>query len=415
MKTIGIAAEYNPFHAGHEYHIRKTRELAGEDCRIVCVMSGDFVQRGEAAQYAKYARAETACRCGADLVVELPLPWALSSAEGFARGAVCLLRDLGATHISFGSECGDVSRLDRLAELLTEEETVRRIYAQSDADRTLPFAAARDRALRELGADAELLDKPNNILAVEYLKAIRLHAKGVTPMTVTRFGAAHDGRTDGAIRSASELRELLERGESIESFVPPEAAAVYAREEARGRRTDKTRLDALVMSRLRMLRAEDFEQLADAGGGLASRLYAGAAEETGFEAACAAAKTKRYAMSRIRRLYLCAALGVKDGAAEASPGYARVLAFNETGRELLHELRGGELPIVTKPAQGRALTGAAGDCFALTAAAHELFSLAYLSENERRGSEDWRTSPVFVQKALYDTAISCYNINISTE
>jgi len=115
MSIIGIVCEYNPFHNGHEYHIAMSKKKLGEDASIVCVMSGDFVQRGEAAMYSKYARAEAACRCGVDLVLELPLPWCLSSAEGFARGAVGLLGGLGAGYISFGSECGETEPLEEIA------------------------------------------------------------------------------------------------------------------------------------------------------------------------------------------------------------------------------------------------------------------------------------------------------------
>ena len=168
MAIIGIVAEYNPFHTGHEYHIARSRELLGADSTVICVMSGDFVQRGEAALYSKFARAEAACRCGADLVIELPLPWALSSAEGFARGSLGLLGALGATHISFGSECGDVARLEKIAECLidpmTNAEISRELYENANSS----YASARQSVLeRRLGDEAKLIEQPNNILAVE--------------------------------------------------------------------------------------------------------------------------------------------------------------------------------------------------------------------------------------------------------
>ena len=122
MAVIGIVCEYNPFHRGHELHIQKSRAALGEESAVLCVQSGDFVQRGEAAVYDKFARAEASCRCGADLVVELPLPWCLSSAEGFARGAVSLLGALGATHLSFGSETGELEALRALAGTLREPD-----------------------------------------------------------------------------------------------------------------------------------------------------------------------------------------------------------------------------------------------------------------------------------------------------
>ena len=189
MAIIGIIAEYNPFHTGHEYHIARRRELLGADSTVICVMSGDFVQRGEAALYSKFARAEAACRCGADLVIELPLPWALSSAEGFARGAVGLLGALGATHLSFGSECGDVQRLERIAENLIDPAVNAEISRELNENANNSYASARQTVLaRRLGDEAKLIEQPNNILAVEYLKAIYEQRLDITA-TVFRSAA----------------------------------------------------------------------------------------------------------------------------------------------------------------------------------------------------------------------------------
>ena len=170
MNIIGIVCEYNPFHKGHAWQIQAGRAALGEDSAVVCVMSGDYVQRGEAAVFSKFARAEAACRCGADLVFELPLPWALSSAEGFARGAVAMLAALGCTHLSFGSEYGAVDKLELLASQLVETNIIEEIKAKLAQQPRASFASARQEVLAErLGDTAALLEKPNNILAVEYL------------------------------------------------------------------------------------------------------------------------------------------------------------------------------------------------------------------------------------------------------
>ena len=184
----------------------------GADCPVVCVMSGDFVQRGSPAVYSKFARAEAAARCGADLVLELPLPWALSSAEGFARGAVGLLGGLGVvTHLSFGSECGELEPLQRVAEALLDPLLGEDLRAELQAG--IPFAAARQRAAaRRVGALAELLQAPNNILAVEYLKAIFDQRLDLHPLTILRTGAQHDRPAEGNVRSASELRTRIGAG-----------------------------------------------------------------------------------------------------------------------------------------------------------------------------------------------------------
>ena len=181
--VIGIVAEYNPFHNGHARLIEQTRAQLGAACPVVCVMSGDFVQRGSPAVYSKFARAEAAARSGADLVLELPLPWSLSSAEGFARGAVGLLGSLGVvTHLSFGSECGELEPLQRVAQVLLDPLLGEDLRAELRSG--IPFAAARQQAVaRRVGALAELLQAPNNILAVEYLKAIYDQRLELHPLT----------------------------------------------------------------------------------------------------------------------------------------------------------------------------------------------------------------------------------------
>ena len=233
--VIGIVAEYNPFHNGHARLIEQTRARLGADCPVVCVMSGDFVQRGSPAVYAKFARAEAAARCGADLVLELPLPWALSSAEGFARGAVGLLGSLGVvTHLSFGSECGELEPLQRVAEVLLDPLLGEDLRAELQSG--IPFAAARQQAVaRRVGALAELLQAPNNILAVEYLKAIFDQRLDLHPLTILRTGAQHDRPAEGNVRSASELRTRIGAGENVSAFLPKAAAEISAREKTLGR------------------------------------------------------------------------------------------------------------------------------------------------------------------------------------
>lgn len=398
MTVAGIAAEYNPFHNGHLLHIEKTREALGADTPIVCCMSGDFVQRGEAAVYAKYARAEAAARCGADLVFELPLPWSVASAEGFARGAVGLLGSLGVvTHLSFGSECGEIPPLEALAFALLDPGTDRQI--QTELQSGVSYAAARQRALaKSVGELSTILDTPNNILAVEYIRALYNLRMDMTPVTVGRFGAAHDGQGEGEYRSASELRAGLGAGKDTSEFVPEAAAAVFDRERELGRGPVlMTALEPMLLSRLRMLGQEAFNAVPDASEGLGNRLAAAAHEEAGWDAVLAAAKSKRYALARIRRMALCAALGVRAGMASGIPPYARLLAATERGRGLLREISNRtRIPVVTKPATVHALSKEALEVYTLGASAHDLYVLAYTAREERRGSGDWRTGPVLV-------------------
>lgn len=399
MKSIGIVCEYNPFHNGHEYHIAQSRAALGEDTAIVCVMSGDFVQRGEAALYSKFARAEAACRCGADIVIELPLPWCLSSAEGFARGAVGILASLGVEHISFGSEAGELEALCKLAQALADGEITDEIKRLMTEDGSLSFAVARQRALQNrLGNISRLLEDPNNILAVEYLKAINELQAEIKPFTVKRCSSRHDGVNSGAQRSAMELRGIIRGGGTVSGLVPAAAMSVYRREDEHGRAlADVSLLDTAAMSRLRMLDRECFDALPDGANGAGKRLYDAARTEPTIDAVLAAAKTKRYTMSRMRRMLLCACLGVKAGFSRTLPPYARILAANAKGCAFL---RGTEakrdIPVITKPAAVKELSPQCGELFAMGAAAHDFYNLGYKASANRKGGEDYRRSPVIL-------------------
>lgn len=397
MSVVGIVGEYNPFHWGHAWHLRQTRAMLEDDCTVVCIMSGDFVQRGEAAIYSKFARAEAAVRSGVDLVAELPLPWCLASAEGFARGAVSLLAGLGCDGISFGSEAGELTPLEELAQTLIDPGLQPIIREKLKADASLSYAAARQRVTAEkLGEEkAKLLETPNNILGVEYLKAIYEQGLELRAMTLRREGNAHDGSGQEGFRSASELRRMLGKGQSVDEHLPREAAAVYAREERLGRgRPDGQTLETAILSRLRWLPESAYESLPDAGEGVGRRLYRAAREEATLDAVLAAARSKRYALSRLRRMALCAAFGVTAEQTKELPPYARVLAANEKGCELLRSVsRTSRLPILTKPAAVREMPGECGRVFQLGADAHDLYVLGYPASSERRGGGDWRQSP----------------------
>lgn len=399
MNISGIISEYNPFHMGHKHHIDETRRMLGEDTGIICVMSGNFVQRGENAAFSKNARAECAVHGGADLVLELPLPWAISSAEGFARGAVGLLGATGVcSHLSFGSESGDTQRLEEAAKTLLRPDIDAII--KENLSMGVSYAAARQRAAESLaGREMPELRSPNNILGIEYIKAIydlRLSMKSVT---VRRVGAGHDRMGGGNMPSASELRSRLGRGENILGNMPPRCAEVIEREIRCGRGpVMATDLDSAILSRLRMLSEGDYELLPDAAEGLGLRLCRAAKTEVSVDAVISAAATKRYALSRLRRMLMCAALGVKAGDADALPPYIRVLAANERGCRIL-KLMGerASLPIITKPAQINSLGAEAKACFALESAATDLFVLGFSAREERRGDRDFRVSPIIIK------------------
>ncbi len=339
MDAVGIVAEYNPFHGGHAYQIAQTRRLLGE-CAVVCVMSGHFVQRGECAVLDKWGRARRALEGGADLVLELPTVWAASSAESFARGAVDVLEATGVvTHLSFGSERGDVDALRRVAACLDSPQypdVLRRFL-----DQGLPFAVCRQAAVDELLGPglAELLAQPNNNLGIEYIRALNAAKSGAQPITIPRVGARHDGGDHSDYPSASFVR-----GELLSGRIPADNPASLKWGER------------WVLGRLRVLDEEDFAALPDCGEGLSHRLCRAARQGRTLEEVYDLAKTKRYAHARIRRAVLWAALGLRAEDRPDKPPYLRVLGATERGRALLREMKGkAALPVITKPTHGRGI------------------------------------------------------------
>lgn len=396
MRVCGVVCEYNPFHLGHALHLRRTRERLGEDAAILCVMSGNFVQRGEAAVLEKHARAEAAVRCGADLVVELPLPWAVSSAERFALGGMAVLAQTGvADAISFGSECGDLTRLARVAEAALSPDAP--ALLREELKTGASYASAREAALRRLcGEDAVVLHSPNDLLGVEYLKALRTLGANLEPIAVRREGAPHDSGEVEGIVSASFIRERLLRGEDVSRFLPPASAEVLERERLLGRAPVTLRdAESAVLARLRTMDEEAFERLPDGSEGLWRRFMEAARREPTLDAVLAAAKTKRYAYARLRRMALAAFLGLEASDAAELPPYIRVLAFNGRGQALLARMRRtAGVPVVTKPASVRKLPLSAQRIFGLEARAGDLYALLFRQESLRRGGGEWQTGPV---------------------
>ena len=397
MRTAGIICEYNPFHRGHAWQIDALRARLGADTAVVCAMSGNFVQRGDFAILRAHARAEAAVRGGADLVLELPLPWAISSAEGFAAGGVGVLAATGAVDtLVFGSECGDTETLRAVAAAL-ESDAFAALLRQRLAEGT-SFAAAREAAARELLGDrAAVLAQPNDILGVEYCKAIARQNAVMEPLALARKSVGHDGGAAEGFASASHIRRLLTNGGNAAEFLTPESADIYARECAAGRApVTMANAERAILSRLRALTEADFAACDSGGEGLYHRFYDAVQHETSIEDILAAAKSKRYAHARLRRLLLSAFLGL-TAEPPASIPYLRVLACNERGREVLKTMKTtAAAPILTKSAQVRRLDAGAQRLFALTARAEEQYTLAYPSLAAAKPGSAWTTTPVIL-------------------
>lgn len=402
MDTLGIIAEYNPFHTGHAHQLARTRALLGADCPAVAVMSGCWVQRGDPALADKWARARLALMGGADLVLELPTVWAAASAEHFARGAAGILAASGIiTHLSFGSECGELAPLDQIAACLDSRDYP--VKLSQLLDRGLPFAACRQAAVRELlGEDlAGLLSFPNNNLGIEYLRALRALGSLIRPMTVPRTGASHDSLSPlgpeaaPEFLSASQLRGLIldrkwDRAApwllpgSRECLSPGLISAPGLAGVERG-----------ILARLRTMAAEDWALLPDSGEseGLPRRLERAGHSCLSLEDFFARAKTRRFPLARLRRLVLWAWLGLTQADRPERPPYLRVLGFTPRGQALLREMRArAALPILTKPAHAHHLPEPARRLFALEARCTDLYDLC--ADPLPSPGRDWRTSPV---------------------
>ena len=395
MTVCGIVAEYNPFHAGHAHHIAETRRVLGADTAAVCAMSGNFVQRGDLAVMEKYARAAAAVRCGADLVLETPLPACLSSAEGFARGAVALLDALGCvTHLSFGAERADLALLQRAADLShRQEEALRQGLAAG-----LPYAAAMQQAVGAADPEAgTLLASPNNTLAVEYLSALDTLGSRMQPLAIERKGGAHDSDTpaDG-LPSASYLRDLLARGdaEACRPLMPEASFAVLEQEIQSGAApVVRDAVDQAILAHLRRLDAAALIPFCSGDNGLAHRLADAIRDNTSFSEICTAAQTRRYPLARVRRVLLRAWLGLPQSVSP-EPQYIRVLAIGRQGRTILRRMKDTcALPVVIKPVTECSLPEDLQPALARDALADDLYALAYPAPELRVGGGHFRKTP----------------------
>lgn len=403
LRAAGIIVEYNPLHTGHVHLLGEVRRLLGEDTAVVCAMSGDFLQRGDFALLRRQARAAAAVESGADLVLELPLPWAAAPAERFAGGGVETLLATGLVDtLVFGSECGDGAALNRLGGALLDERFP--ALLRSELRRGDSFAAARQRAVAHLTSpeEADLLAEPNNILGVEYCKALLRQGASLEVLTVPRLGAAHDQENPPPEQNASaaSIRSLLRQGRRAEALrrMAPAMAAAYAAEEAAGRApVFWDNCERAILARLRLLEEADFAALDEGREGLYRRLYAASRTAVSLEALLAEAKTKRYPYARLRRMALWAYLGLRPEEFPEAIPYLRVLAANEAGRLLLARMRKtASVPVVTKPAAVGRLGKEARALFALEARAADLYALAYPELSAAGGGALWREGPLML-------------------
>lgn len=400
MRIVGIVAEYNPFHNGHCYHLEKTKEITKADV-VVAVMSGSFTQRCEPAVISKWARAKTALLNGVDLVLELPFSFSTASAESFALGGVSVLHSLGCVDaISFGSECGDIAKLIEVKNAVMSEETQNALKEHLKSGVT--FATARAKAVEDgFGEEiADLMYEPNNILAVEYLKALDYLQSDIEPFTIQRMGTGyHQEGIKGSFSSASHIRKLITDGNNKIKRVMPESTYAVLREEILKGASPASifRLERGILSKLRTMGKEEIANINEVAEGLEGRIFNAAMKARSLEELFLFAKTKRYTMSRIRRVALWSYLGVQKRHISDEVPYIRVLGFNDKGRQVIKMAKKADnYPIITKAADAKEeLSWQAEEIFDLESRATDVWALctpAILS-----GGLDFVNSPVYLK------------------
>ena len=369
MKTVGLITEYNPFHNGHAYHIEKAKMLTGAD-RVIVVMSGDFVQRGAPAVMPKHLRAESALLSGASLIIEFPVCFATGSAEYFAQGSISLLNQLGCIDsICFGSECGDLHLLKEIAQILADEPIEYQTALKQALKEGASFPAARQEALNIYSDKySEILASPNNILGIEYLKALaKIHSK-MEPFTIKRIGAGyHDMDIDGQFSSATAIRsdiyQLADVNSSSESLplthiqtqVPSSCHELMKKNYQTRYPVKADDFSLLLKAKLLSETAGSLSHYLDMSPELANRILRLRNDYLSFEQFCDLLKTKELTRSRISRSFIHVLLGITNDwltAMKAPAPYARILGFRRDHADLLGILkRTSDIPLITSPAR----------------------------------------------------------------
>lgn len=348
-RVLGIIAEYNPFHNGHMYHLQKAKEQSGAQY-CICVMSGNFVQRGNTSIVNKWKKAEMALLNGVDLVIELPTIYSVASAEGFSLGAIKLLNNLKIVDaISFGTETSDFAALNNISSIVNEEPMKYKSILNSELKKGLSFPKARENALMLYLNDNKrydnILNTPNNILAIEYLKALKKIKSTIQPIPVKREKVYYnDNVIVDEFASATAIRKLLKNEDfsEIRKVVPKSTYQILKKETELGNVVlDLSRYEKEIIYNLRRMTVSEIAELPDVNEGLEHSLKNAANYSNDITNLINIVKTKRYTVTRIQRILICALLGITKrdvGMAKKAEPYIRVLGFNEKGKELISRI-----------------------------------------------------------------------------
>lgn len=412
MKTVGIISEYNPFHNGHKYHIEAAKEACSAD-HCVCIMSGSFVQRGEPSIFDKWTRAEMAVLNGADLVIELPVIYACQPAEIFALGAIKILNALGIIDfICFGSELGDTDALHTLARLLHNEPVAFRLLLKKQLELGVSYPRAVSTALSSyLGSESEavtgdILGNPNNVLGIEYIKALMALHSNIEPVAVKRMSSDHnDTGIAGSIASATAIRHEIKKNGitgKVRQAMPDNCITLIEASMRNGRHP--LFLDSfsdLLLYKLRTLGEAELGNFLNAREGIENRLKKFSLSCTGSEELLERVKTKRYTRTYLQRL-LCHILldmnkqDVSIFKAHDCPAYIRVLAFNQKGTGLLKKINSHSVyPVISKVADFCSRDERINRMFSYDLLATNVYSLGYKEPLNKKGLGDYLRSPIY--------------------
>ncbi|MBQ8690160.1 MAG: nucleotidyltransferase family protein [Clostridia bacterium] len=358
MKTVAIVSEYNPFHNGHLYQIEKIREEFGADTRIIAIMSGNYTQRGEIAILDKWERAKIAVKCGVDLVLELPFPYSCASAEFFARAAVHIANSLGVVDIlSFGSEAGDIEILKETAQNTLNPTFLKEVSAltQKAELQSNGYPAILEVAYYNVYGVKCSFDSPNNILAIEYIKALIQLESSIMPHTIKRLDSEYNEESiiDSEIQSATAIRKALSEDiYSAQDYIPKPAFDIISLNSLDKKfPCDAERISSAIISNL-IFNVADSADIHDAGGGLYNRLIKQAYEATSISNLIDLTKTKKYTTARIRRVIWYSFFGVTSSDLRELPSYTQVLAMDKNGQALLKKIKKtSSFSVLTKPSR----------------------------------------------------------------
>jgi len=358
VKVLGIIAEYNPFHNGHFYHLTESKKISGADV-TVAIMSGNFVQRGEAALFSKWERAKIAVDCGVDLVLELPFVYACNSAEYFAKGAVQILDGISCVDvISFGSEAGNLDKLKQVAQLISLETEEFKANIKESLDKGNSFPKARAEAISKISGEdvAEIIGHPNNILAVEYIRELINLNSDIEPITVPRKGQGDNSMIlANDFASATGIRKNLEEYNDINKILGYVPDICFQNMKNFGINiSEKTeKLFLLLCAGILSKSENDLESMVSAGEGLGNKMKKVVRNSKNLEELISGVKSKRYTRTRITRLLTHTLLEFKiielKAILDKKRNYTRVLAFNDKGAALLKRIKESEpmIPVIT--------------------------------------------------------------------